>query len=40
MKRLSALALGLILCSAWAPAAFAQAGTSEGPVLVGRITYH
>lgn len=39
MKRLSALALGLILCSAWAPAAFAQAGTSEGPVLVGRITY-
>ncbi|MGC9965058.1 MAG: DUF6600 domain-containing protein [Syntrophobacteraceae bacterium] len=39
MKRLSTLALGLILCSAWAPAVFAQVRTSEGPVLVGRITY-
>ena len=39
MKKLSRLALGLILCSVWAPAVFAQARTSEGPVIVGRITY-
>jgi hypothetical protein len=39
MKRLSTLALGLILCSVWAPAVFAQFRTSEGPVLVGRITF-
>ncbi len=39
MKRLSTLALGLILCAVWAPAAFAQARTSERPPLVGRITF-
>jgi hypothetical protein len=39
MKRLGALALGLVLWSVWAPAVLARAGTSEGPVLVGRITF-
>ena len=39
MKRLSTLALGLVLCAVWAPAVSAQAGTSGGPELVGRITY-
>ena len=39
MKRLSTLALGVILCALWAPAVFAQAGTSDGPPLVGRITF-
>ena len=39
MKRLSTLALGLILCVVWAPAVFAEAGNSEGPALVGRITF-
>ena len=39
MKRLSTLALGAILCALWAPAVFAQAGTSDGPPLVGRITF-
>ena len=39
MKKLSALALGLILCVVWAPAVCAQTGNSEGPVLVGRITF-
>jgi hypothetical protein len=39
MKRLGALALGLVLFSVWAPAVLAQAGTSDGPVLIGRITF-
>ncbi len=39
MKRLSILALGLVLCAVWTPAVPAQAGTSGGPELVGRITY-
>ena len=39
MKRLSTLALGLILCAAVGACCFAQAGTSEGPALVGRITF-
>ncbi len=38
MKGLSTLALGLVLCAVWAPAVFAQGGTSEEPVLVGRVT--
>lgn len=39
MKKLKPFALGLILCIAWAPAIFAQAKSSEEPVLVGRITF-
>jgi hypothetical protein len=39
MRRLSALALGLILAMVWAPAVCAQARNSEGPALVGRITF-
>ncbi len=39
MRRLSALALGLILAVVWAPAVCVQAGNSEGPALVGRITF-
>src|SRR5208283_4610035 len=39
MRRLSALALGLILAVVWAPAVCAQARNSEGPALVGRITF-
>ncbi len=39
MKRLSALALGLILFVVWAPSVCAQAGNPEGSVLVGRITF-
>ena len=39
MKRLSTLALAVILCALWAPAVFAQAGTSDGPPLIGRITF-
>ena len=39
MRRLSALALGLILAVMWAPAVCAQAGNSGGPALVGRITF-
>ena len=39
MRRLSALALGLILAVVWAPAVWAQAGNSEEPALVGRITF-
>ena len=39
MRRLTALALGLILAVVWAPAVCAKAGNSEGPALVGRITF-
>ncbi len=39
MKRIGTLALGLFLCVAWAPFAFAQSKKSEGPTLVGRITF-
>jgi len=39
MRRLSALALGLILAVVWAPAVCAQAGNPEEPALVGRITF-
>ncbi len=39
MRRLTALALGLILAVMWAPVVCAQAGNSEEPALVGRITF-
>jgi len=39
MRRLSALALGLILAVVLAPSVCAQAGNSEEPALVGRITF-
>ncbi|MGA7494544.1 MAG: DUF6600 domain-containing protein [Syntrophobacteraceae bacterium] len=39
MRRLSALALGLVLAVVCAPVVCAQAGNSEGPALVGRITF-
>ena len=39
MRRLSAVALGLILAVVLAPAVCVQAGNSEGPALVGRITF-
>jgi hypothetical protein len=39
MRRLSALALGLILAAVLAPAVCAQAGKSAEPALVGRITF-
>ena len=39
MRRLSALALGLVLAVMCAPVVCAQAGNSEGPALVGRITF-
>lgn len=38
MKGLSTLALGLVLCAVWVTAVFAEAGTSEEPALVGRVT--
>ena len=39
MRRLSALALGLILAVVWAPVVCAQAGNPAEPALVGRITF-
>jgi len=39
MRRLSALALGLVLAVVCAPVVCAQAGNSERPALVGRITF-
>ncbi len=38
MRRLGALALGLVLAVVCAPVVCAQAGSSEGPAFVGRIT--